>query len=163
MQIRPAQPHDLDAILALEQASFPSPWSGEMYALEFERELGVFLVAEEIATGVARTEELIGYVCAWVVEDECHLLKLAVRPESRRKGMGSALLSELTAAAMARGADKFWLEVRENNLAALCFYRRHDYLEFGIRKSYYSDTGEDAVVMAKFLRPAGPRPGAFDY
>jgi ribosomal-protein-alanine N-acetyltransferase len=142
--------------MEIETESFPSPWSGEMFEMELERRRGLFLVAEETpggCSGVRYVGAVAGFICSWVVEDECHIFKVAVRRECRRRGIGSLLLEGLTQAAVAQGVDKFWLEVRRSNGPAVSFYRRRGYQEMGLRKGYYSDTGEDAVVMARFLGP----------
>lgn len=142
--IREADQGDLDAIMRLEEKSFPTFWSEAMYACELGRDLCVFLVAEE--KGRPR-----GFALAWLVMDECHLLKLAVDPAQRRRGMGRALMEELLARARAGGANICWLEVRGNNVAGRRFYLDLGFREIGIRKGYYQDTGEDALLMVKAI------------
>jgi [ribosomal protein S18]-alanine N-acetyltransferase len=140
IMIRRATKVDLPAIAAIEAESFPSPWGEGLYRPELTRPASVFLVAE--AAG-----ETTGYACAFAVLDEAHLLKLAVRPELRRRGIGRALLAALAAALRDMGARELWLEVRAGNQAGRAFYRRLGFDEVGVRKRYYSDTGEDAVVL----------------
>jgi ribosomal-protein-alanine N-acetyltransferase len=144
MTIRRATPADLAAIAAIEAESFPSPWGEDGYLPELTRPASVFLTAES-AGAVA------GYGCAFAVIDEAHLLKLAVRPALRRQGIGRALLAALVAALRELGARELWLEVRAGNEAARGFYRRLGFGEVGVRRHYYSDTGEDAVVLVREL------------
>ena len=147
--IRRAAATDLAAIAAIEAESFPSPWGEDAYLPELTRPASVFLTAE--SAGAAA-----GYACAFAVLDEGHLLKLAVRPDRRRRGIGRALLSALAAALWELGARELWLEVRAGNRAARGFYRRLGFVEVGVRRHYYSDTGEDAVVLMRELDDSGP-------
>jgi ribosomal-protein-alanine N-acetyltransferase len=90
--------------------------------------------------------EVAGFVVAWRVLDELHVADLAVRPERRRRGVARALLEDLKAAGP--GVSWIGLEVRASNAAALALYRGLGFSESGVRKGYYADTGEDAVLMA---------------
>jgi ribosomal-protein-alanine N-acetyltransferase len=140
--IRHAGQGDLPAIEKIERVSFSTPWTESMYAAELIRTVTVFLAAEE--AGV-----VVGYVCAWAVVDKGHILKIAVAPDRSRQGIGGLLMAELTKKFLSRGVDKMWLEVRQNNSAALSFYQGLGFSEVALHKKYYSDTGEDAIVMAR--------------
>jgi ribosomal-protein-alanine N-acetyltransferase len=142
IKIRRAREADLPEILRLEREGFPAPWTDEMYRTEFDRDTAVFLVAE-------RAEKIAGHACAWAVRDEGHILKIAVDGGTRRKGLGRALMDALAGELMKRGVKMMWLEVRESNRTARLFYQRLGFDEIGVRKRYYSDTGEDAVLMMK--------------
>jgi len=142
IKIRHAREADLPEILRLERDCFPAPWSSEMYRTEFDREVAVFLVAEH-------AEKIAGHACAWAMMDEGHILKIAVHGEVRRKGLGRAIMDVLAGEFMKRGVKVMWLEVRESNRTARLFYQRLGFDEVGVRKRYYSDTGEDAVLMMK--------------
>ncbi len=142
--VRSARFEDLTDIIRIESQSFPSPWSASMYSMEMLREQSVFLVAEEEG-------RIIGHLCAWEVVGEAHVLKLAVEPESRYIGVGKALMEVLTDQCMLHGVDEIWLEVREGNDLGRGFYRAIGFHEVGARRGYYSDTGEDAVLMLKEL------------
>ncbi len=93
-----------------------------------------------------------GYLMAWRVQDQLHVLNLAVRPSVRRQGTGSRLLQAALAAVQAWGLREVTLEVRESNLAALRFYTAHDFVAVGRRLGYYRDTHEDAIIMT-WTRP----------
>jgi ribosomal-protein-alanine N-acetyltransferase len=102
---------------------------------------------------VARTEgKLVGFLLAWDVADEVHLLDLVVSPELRRKGIGRSLLNTLLAHAHAQRARKVLLEVRKRNHAARRLYESAQFAEVGERRAYYED-GEDAILMSLELEP----------
>lgn len=131
---------DLDAVVAIEEASYPTPWSRAVFAHESTAEGRVWLVAESGG-------EVIGYAGLTVVEDEAHVMNLAVAPEARGQGIGAALLARLMLAARESGIGRITLEVRERNSAALSLYRSAGFAEAGRRQAYYSETGEDALLM----------------
>lgn len=135
---------DLISVLRIERMSFPTPWSEAIYRAELARERSVFLVAK-------KKRDVIGYGCAWVVYDEGHILKIAVDPAFRNKGIGRALMEVLTENLQKRGVQDLWLEVRDQNEVARSFYRSLGFEEVGVRSRYYSDTGEDAVLMLKLI------------
>jgi ribosomal-protein-alanine N-acetyltransferase len=92
--------------------------------------------------------ETWGFVIFWVVADEMHLLNLAVHPAHRRRGISRALLTAAMEQARSRGAAVVWLEVRPSNQAALTLYRSFGFEEVGVRRNYYTDNGEDALIYA---------------
>lgn len=139
--VRPMEPGDIPRILEIETASFPTPWTEGMFRsqLRFEdRAINLVLV---------EGGDVVGYGAAWIAYDEIHLLSIAIDPERRREGLGSEILAAVVAAGKTRGAERMILEVREGNVAARSFYRLHGFREIGTRRRYYSDTGENAVVM----------------
>lgn len=142
--IRKVETSDLAAILELEGVSFPTPWTLEMYLAEMTREGALFLAAREM-------EATVAYLCAFTVLDEGHLMKIAVAPEHRRRGLGRRLMDAMFREFRARGVAEVWLEVRDRNFAGRAFYRALEFEEIGRRRKYYSDTGEDALVMMKKL------------
>jgi [ribosomal protein S18]-alanine N-acetyltransferase len=144
VEVRVARREDLAAIMAIESEAFPSPWAEVLYDEELNREEGLFLAAED-------GEGIAGYLLAWVILDEGHLLKLGVGRRRRRQGIGSALLAAAVRAMKGRGVAKVWLEVRAGNADGMAFYEAHGYRRLGIRRGYYQDTGEDAVVMVREL------------
>lgn len=140
--IRDMKTEDLSDVLSLERQTFDAPWTAEVFKHELRRRgRMIYLVAH--APGL-----LAGYMGAQVLGREVHLTNMAVRCELRRRGLGSAMLLECIR--RSREGDARWLtlEVREANAAALDFYRRFGFMELGVRVGYYSDTGEDAVIMA---------------
>lgn len=140
--IRQMRSVDIDRVVELENEIFPSPWTGELFRHELrDPEQACYLVAEE---GGALT----GYIGAQLLDAEVHVTNMAVAPGARRQGLGSALLLECIRRGMARGARWLTLEVRVGNEEARAFYRKFGFGELGIRRSYYADSGEDAVIMA---------------
>lgn len=140
--VRPAGLADLAAIAEIEQTSFPSPWGEDLYRMELVLDLSRFLVAEA-------EQELIGYACGRAVSGEGHILKLAVRPDWRRHGIATKLMEVITDELYNKGARLLWLEVRQSNQEAKGFYNNLGFRPYGIRKKYYSDNREDALVLAK--------------
>ena len=90
--------------------------------------------------------KIAGFLCRWLIADECHVLNIAVHPESRRLGIGTVLLTEAIAEAKSTGAGLVTLEVRRSNLPARQLYRKFDFEERCLRRNYYGP-GEDAVIM----------------
>jgi len=142
--IRNARPQDLAVIGRIERISFPTPWTDPMYRAELSRETTLFLALEVGG-------ELAAYVCAWTVREEGHILKIAVAPGRRRQGLGRELMAALTGEFRSRGVSVVWLEARETNREAREFYGALEFHEVGVRRGYYSDTGEDAVLMMKLI------------
>lgn len=137
-----ASPSELDSVLAIEQASFTNPWTREMYAAEL-RNAGVsfFYLARDAERHV------IGFCSFWLVLDELHINNLAVLPESRRQGAGSALLVRVLQEGARLGAHRATLEVRRSNEAARALYERFGFSTAGIRRGYYTNPVEDALVL----------------
>ncbi len=153
--VREAAAADLHAIEEIEQESFSSPWGFERwgeehYGMELFQHMSKFLVAES-------GDEVIGYTCGRTVADEGHILKLAVRLDWRRHGIGSMLMATIMKQLYEGGSRIFWLEVRQSNHAAQHFYRELDFGLYGVRKGYYSDTREDALVLAKRMEEWAPK------
>lgn len=145
--IRAATSADLAAIVAIERASFPDPWSAEA----FRAHLGdIFLVAESTAA-------LVGYAVAWSLGPEGEILNLAVAPSDRGRGTGRALLDALLGDLARRAVRRAFLEVRLSNKAARCLYERAGFREVGRRRGYYQRPREDALVLARDLREEVPR------
>lgn len=136
---------DLDEVDALQQSSFSNPWSLELLQKELANEWSTVLLAEETAEGAAR--RILGFVIFWLVHDEVHILNVAVAPARRREGLARTLLAECLAQGRSASARLATLEVRGSNVPALSLYRSLGFRQAGVRKSYYVDNGEDAVVM----------------
>ncbi len=139
--ISPMRLEDIGRVLQIEEASFPTPWPHDAYAHELrENRLACYLVARAM-------RQVIGYTGMWVILDEAHVTTLAVDPEYRRQRVGERLLVALLEEAMRRGARWVTLEVRKSNTPAQRLYRKYGFKDIGIRKGYYSDNHEDAIVM----------------
>ncbi len=164
--ISPMHLSDLPQVLAIDQVSFPQPWTEQSYRFELlENRNAHFLVAylAESLSGPAWLDRLwgrgprrqvVGYGGLWVVADEAHINTLAVHPEWRRRNIGEHLLQALLDKASALHAISATLEVRGSNLAAQRLYQKFGFVEVGRRKRYYRD-GEDALLMTRLLATAG--------
>jgi ribosomal-protein-alanine N-acetyltransferase len=141
--IRGMDERDIASVMEIECASFLTPWTEGMFRsqLRFEDDAINLVLVEE--------EAIIGYAAAWLAYDEIHLLSIAVAPERRRRGFGDLILNAVIGRGRARGAERVILEVREGNTAARTFYLTRGFREIGKRRRYYSDTGEDAIVMER--------------
>jgi [ribosomal protein S18]-alanine N-acetyltransferase len=143
---------DLDDVLAIERASFQTPWSRAAFRYEMnENRVARCLVAKMAG-------RVVGYVCLWEIGHEIHVTNLAVHPSFRRRGVGRRLLTPLLEDGRRRGIALVVLEVRPTNAEALGLYESLGFRVIGRRKGYYFDTGEDALVMEAAL--AGPAPAA---
>jgi ribosomal-protein-alanine N-acetyltransferase len=138
---------EIDAVLAVEEASFTNPWTREMYLAELENPGVSFLY-------VARNDEraIVGYCAFWRVHDELHINNLAVAPEYRRAGVASALLTRVLHEGRRLGAHRAMLEVRRSNTVALHVYESFGFTVTGVRESYYSNPVEDALVLWRDAR-----------
>lgn len=132
---------DIDQILLIERLSFTIPWSREAFYNELtHNQYARYLVMEE-------QESIIGYCGIWIVLDEAHVTNIALLPEYRGKGLGTGLLRKAMIEAKELGALTMTLEVRVSNYVAQSLYRKLGFENGGIRKNYYSDNQEDALVM----------------
>jgi ribosomal-protein-alanine N-acetyltransferase len=133
---------DLPEVLAIERASFTTPWTEANFRHEIEDNPLAWNL-------VARTEgRMHGFACAYVVADELMINDLAVEHGSRRRGIGSALLRHLLDGAGGRGCRRASLEVRPSNAPARALYEAFGFTPAGVRRGYYADTGEDALLLS---------------
>lgn len=141
---------DLDGILAVDQASFTNPWTREMFEWEAAHsDVARVYVARAGAAGV------IAYCAVWIVFDELHINNLAVLPAWRRRGVGRALLEAVLDEARRLGAMRATLEVRASNQAARALYERAGFRPAGLRRGYYTNPVEDALILWRDLTSAG--------
>jgi ribosomal-protein-alanine N-acetyltransferase len=139
---------DLGQVLEIENSSFLSPWSPRLFEEELQNPRSrVFLLKHQ--TG--KSAKITGFLCLWLVTDEAHILKIAVRPSERRRGIASALLQFALDYCYQRNIARAVLEVREHNLPARCFYGAWGFSLLGVRPRYYDDTKEDALIMGLHL------------
>ncbi len=159
---------DLDEVLAIEQVSFPVPWSARSFLSELALPYGIYRVARavggESVAGEPRGARppwgralgcrsvppwgglLVGYAGLQVILDEGHITTIAVHPDYRRRGIGEMLLLDLFEQAVPRGAVRLTLEVRVSNLPAQALYQKYGFAIAGRRLRYYAN-GEDALIM----------------
>jgi ribosomal-protein-alanine N-acetyltransferase len=131
----------IDEITVIESICFKIPWSRESIREEIvDNNLAIYLCAK--ADG-----RIAGYAGYWKVIDEAHITNIAVHPEYRQKGIGSMLVKGMIDICTKTGIDKMTLEVRKSNIKAQGLYKKFGFKFAGIRKAYYSDNREDAVIM----------------
>jgi ribosomal-protein-alanine N-acetyltransferase len=133
---------DLDAVLAIEEASFTNPWTREMYLAELENRGVSFCFLARNAD-----RQVVGFCSFWRVVDELHINNLAVLPQHRRGGAATALLQHVFREGARLGAARATLEVRRSNEAARILYERFGFSVAGTRRAYYSKPVEDAIVL----------------
>ena len=143
VELRRLEARDLDTVDVIERASYPTPWSRSMFAAELRKPSALALGAY-LPTG-----ELVGYAFVSRYVDAWHVMNVAVAPEFRRRGIATELLErlfEVTAEDRRRG---YTLEVRVSNVEAIQLYERLGFEARGIRRGYYTDNREDALIMWK--------------
>jgi len=134
---------DLDAIERIEQRVYPTPWSRSMFAGELAKPSSVSLGAFDLSA------QLIGYLIVSRYVDAWHIMNVAVTHEHRRVGIASRLLDALFDATAGDSRRGYTLEVRVSNRAAIALYERFGFEASGIRRGYYTDNREDALIMWK--------------
>lgn len=132
---------DIDQVLEIEHRSFTTPWSREAFYNELNmNKFAVYIVLEV-------DKKVVGYCGVWVVIDEAHITNIAILPEYRGRKFGEALMQNLFDVAKTMGAKSMTLEVRVTNYVAQGLYRKFGFQKGGLRKNYYTDNQEDALVM----------------
>ncbi|PLR81867.1 ribosomal-protein-alanine N-acetyltransferase [Bacillus canaveralius] len=132
---------DIDQVLIIEHESFSTPWSREAFINEIAtNQFAVYIVLED-------GNQIVGYCGAWIVVDEAHITNVALLPGYRGKKLGEALMLKMFSVAKELGARTMTLEVRVSNDVAQSLYRKLGFQDGAIRKNYYTDNQEDALVM----------------
>jgi ribosomal-protein-alanine N-acetyltransferase len=144
VDVRRLQLSDLNAIEEIERRSYPTPWSRSMFASELAKPSSVCLGAFD-----PETDELIGYLIISRYVDAWHVMNVCVEPAMRRRGIATVLLSRLFELTAGRSRRGYTLEVRVSNLGAIRLYERLGFEARGIRRGYYTDNREDALIMWK--------------
>jgi ribosomal-protein-alanine N-acetyltransferase len=142
LEIRRLTLRDLGAVEEIERASYPTPWSRSMFAGELTKPASISL-------GAFEGEDLVGYVIVSRYVDAWHVMNVAVRPEERGRGIGTALLERLFEATASDARRGYTLEVRVSNERAIKLYERLGFKGRGVRRGYYTDNREDALIMWK--------------
>src|SRR5665648_830501 len=142
--IRRATEKDVHLIADLDKICFSVPWSEQGFGKELkENNLAFYILAEMKETG-----QIVGYAGVWLIQEEGHITNVAVHPEFRRKYIGMSIVEVLMKESRKRAGTKtFTLEVRKSNTAAIELYKKFGFLEVGLRKGYYQENKEDAVIM----------------
>lgn len=139
LEIRRLTYADLPRVIAVERRAFPTPWSLAMFVLELSKSAGVCLSAQVAS-------EQVGHLICSRFDTVWHIMNVAVDPDFRRHGIASALIDELLARTDGPG-EQYTLEVRRSNHGAFELYKRYGFQSAGVRRRYYQDNGEDAVIM----------------
>lgn len=142
MNIVPMNEHHVPQIALLERECFADPWSQQSIASELHNPLSLWLVAQEGQT-------LLGYVGSQTCLDETDMMNIAVSPASRLQGVAKALIEALVSALRERGSKQLTLEVRASNGPARQLYESLGFLQVGLRKNYYRNPKEDALILRK--------------
>ncbi len=139
--IKDMEVHEVDQVMEVELQCFKTPWSKDSFIHEIENnKFAKYIVAID-------QTEIIGYVGIWYVLDEGSITNVAVRKDYRRKGIANQLVTHILEDAKGKNIQKIFLEVRESNDSAKTLYERHGFEAIGIRKAYYKDNNEDAILM----------------
>lgn len=139
--VRQAEKKDIRPMAEMDILCFSAPWSEKSFEKEInENQLAFYIVAEIDG-------RLVGYAGLWCILEEGHITNVAVHPEFRRRGIGEALVSLLLQYTIENGILNHTLEVRASNDAAISLYTKFGFYPAGIRKNYYEDNGEDAIIM----------------
>ena len=136
---------DIENVIAIERASFQFPWSTRFFLDELQVDCARSILAEVEG-------RIVGYVLFWFLPEEVDIHNIAVHPDFRRQGIGRLLLEQVVDTARRQERLRVTLDVRFSNAPAQNLYRSFGFVIRGLRKGYYSDNGEDALVMALELR-----------
>lgn len=147
IDIMPMLESDLDPVLAIEAASFSTPWSRSMFENELKHNPYSHLFVARERESKSALGGLIGHICFWVILDELHLLNLSVHPDFRRQGFGEKLARFVLQSGREKGARKASLEVRAGNKPAIGLYEKIGFKVAAIRPGYYREPREDALIM----------------
>ncbi|HHV34305.1 MAG TPA: ribosomal protein S18-alanine N-acetyltransferase [Syntrophomonadaceae bacterium] len=136
---------DIDQVLLIEQCSFPAPWAKKAYLGELENKFARYFV-------ILDKGRIIGYAGMWIFAGESHITTIAVHPDYRSRGYGRMLMMALIEYSKGHNAGTMVLEVRESNISAINLYSSLGFKRIGLRRNYYIETQEDAIVMLRHLK-----------
>ena len=142
--IESMQTGDLDQVMEIEKACYANPWTRGGFETELARSVTVSLVMKE-------AESTVAYLIFWLLQEEIHVLNLAVRPDQRGLGLGRFFLEYMFDWGKKIGVRKAFLEVRASNKAARWLYEKTGFLKVGLRENYYAEENEDALLLARYL------------
>lgn len=134
----------VDDVVLIENLSFKTPWTREAFISELTRnKCAVYRVA-------VKDERVVAYAGMWIMLDEAHITNVAVHPEYRGMGLGTMIMRDIIEYAGRNNVNAMTLEVRTGNISARKLYKKFNFIEVAVRKKYYQDTGEDAIIMWKY-------------
>ncbi|EJO5348068.1 ribosomal protein S18-alanine N-acetyltransferase [Clostridium botulinum] len=134
----------VNGVMEIDNLSFSVPWSRNSYERELKNKLAKYIVAVD-----KNNSKVLGFAGVWFIIDECHITNIAVHPNYRRLGVGNILMLEIIRLCIQRNLAGITLEVRESNTAAKNLYYKYGFKDSGIRKGYYADNNENALLMWK--------------
>lgn len=134
----------VNGVYELSKECFSIPWTLDSINNELNNQLAKYIIAQDLST-----EEVVGFVGVWIIAGEGDITNIAVSPKYRKKGIASELLINLFDLCKTFNCEDITLEVRASNIAAQNLYKKFNFKEEGLRKGYYSDNGEDAIIMWK--------------
>jgi ribosomal-protein-alanine N-acetyltransferase len=137
----------IEQVLEIERTSFLTPWTKSMFLDGFNSPLSFHFV---VSKSEARGDVVICYIIFWMLMEEVHILNLATHPAYRRLGIACSLLYFSLDFAYQKGGIVYFLEVRRGNQAAIDLYQKVGFASWRVRRNYYADTGEDALIMRLF-------------
>ncbi|MCX7904650.1 MAG: ribosomal protein S18-alanine N-acetyltransferase [Caloramator sp.] len=142
--LRDMKLEDIDDVVKIEHLSFKTPWTYEAFLSEITRnKVAKYRVIE-------KEKRVVGYYGLWLLYGEGHITNIAVHPEFRGIGLGNMLLEDIISISRENKIQALTLEVRVSNTVAINLYKKYGFVEVARRKGYYSDTGEDAIIMWKY-------------
>lgn len=142
--IRDMTLEDIEEVVKIEHLSFKTPWTYEAFLSEITRnKIAKYRVIEG-------DKRVVGYYGLWLLYGEGHITNIAVHPEFRGIGLGNMLLEDIINISRENKIHALTLEVRVSNTVAINLYKKYGFIEVARRKGYYSDTGEDAIIMWKY-------------
>ena len=133
-----------NGVYELSKECFAIPWTLESINNELNNPLAKYVIAQDLSTG-----EVVGFVGVWIIAGEGDITNIAVSSKYRKQGIASNLLIKLFDVCKTFNCEDITLEVRVSNIPAQNLYKKFNFKEEGIRKEYYSDNGEDAIIMWK--------------
>jgi ribosomal-protein-alanine N-acetyltransferase len=139
--IRKMRMEDIEQVIAIDRVSFSLPWPERSFRFELTDNPASRCWVAEV------DGKLAGMIVVWLIVDEVHVATIATHPDFRRQGIAKKLLSYALQHLSIEGAQSSFLEVRASNLAAQEMYRKFGYEESGVRRRYYKDNDEDAILM----------------
>lgn len=140
---------DIDEIVSIENSSFPSPWSRDVFMRELQIPVSRSLVAKKHKN---RNKEIAGYVIYWIIAEEVQVHKVAVKKEVRNSGVATELIGEMLRLSFREGARMCTLEVGHSNEIAKKLYEKFGFVITEVRKGYYQESGDDALIMCVDLK-----------
>ena len=141
LRIRKTKISDIKGIVNIENQRFPHPWKKKYFTAELDHDIAYFYVAED-----KETDRIAGYIIFWIIADLLELHKIATAEEYEKKGVGKELFLFMLETAAQKKVAEIFLEVRRSNVGAVKWYESFAFQCVGVRKGYYSDPAEDALI-----------------